>query len=149
MKKKIYLAGPIFSLAEQQFNSSLYDTLKSLHYDVFLPQKECSGLKKSSDIFHKNKESIDSSDIIIAILDGADADGGTCWECGYGFAMKKHIIAVRTDFRNGGDIDGFNAMLYESSSKKIRGYDFQNELIKYLNVINKIENAEELENINK
>lgn len=52
----------------------------------------------------------------MAVLDGADADSGTCWECGYACARNIPIIAVRTDIRHSGDTGGFNAMLYYSAS---------------------------------
>jgi hypothetical protein len=58
---------------------------------------------------------------VVAILDGADADSGTCWECGYATAKGIPVIAVRTDFRNSGDIKGFNAMLYYSASVIVEG----------------------------
>lgn len=53
---------------------------------------------------------VDDSDILIAILDGADSDSGTCFECGYARAKGKKIIGVRTDLRAGED-GGLNAML--------------------------------------
>ena len=31
-------------------------------------------------------------DTVVACLDGADPDSGTCWELGYGYAMKKNSI---------------------------------------------------------
>jgi nucleoside 2-deoxyribosyltransferase len=130
----IYLAGPLFSLAEQQFNSLLYDVLIRDGYKVFLPQKECKGLTGAA-IFETCKNGINSADIIIALLEGADADSGTCWECGYAFAGKKHIIAVRTDFRNSGDTGGFNAMLYYSANKIIDSPNYLSEIRGYLAAI--------------
>jgi nucleoside 2-deoxyribosyltransferase len=130
----IYLAGPLFSLAEQQFNSLLYDELIRDGYKVFLPQKECKGLTGAA-IFEICKNGINSADIIIALLEGADADSGTCWECGYAFAGNKHIIAVRTDFRNSGDTGGFNAMLYYSANKIINSTDYLSEIKSYLPTI--------------
>jgi nucleoside 2-deoxyribosyltransferase len=132
--KNIYLAGPLFSKAEQEFNRTIFDALADAGYNVFLPQEECTGLTDVR-IFEKCREGIDSSEIMIAILDGADADSGTCWECGYAFANHKHIIAVRTDFRNSGDTDGFNAMLYYSADKVITGNDYLAEIKKYLRSI--------------
>jgi nucleoside 2-deoxyribosyltransferase len=127
----IYLAGPLFSKAEQQFNYQLYEKLVKEGFNVFLPQEECKGLEGFR-IFEKCKEGIDFSEIIIAILDGADADSGTCWECGYAFAKNKHIIAIRTDFRNTGDTNGFNAMLYYSVNKIITSNNYLIEIKDYL-----------------
>jgi nucleoside 2-deoxyribosyltransferase len=133
--KTIYLAGPLFTLAECQFNIALCKSLNDAGYTVFLPQEECKDLTEKK-IFEKCKEGIDSSDIVVAILDGADADSGTCWECGYAFANGKHIVAVRTDFRTSGDTGGFNAMLFYSANKVINTTDFS-DIINYLNTIRK------------
>lgn len=132
--KKIYLAAPLFSLAEQEFNNNLFESLKSAGYLVFLPQKECTGLAVDK-IFNKCREGIDSAEIIIAILDGADADSGTCWECGYGYAKGKHIVAVRTDFRKSGDTDGYNAMLFFCANKVITGNNFLHSLLEHLKTL--------------
>ena len=53
---------------------------------------------------------------IIFKHDGADADSGTCWKCGYAVAKGKPVILLRTDFRVSGDTGGFNAMLYFSAA---------------------------------
>ena len=44
-------------------------------------------------------QSIDECDAVVGILDGADADSGTCVELGYAYARGKPIIGLRTDFR--------------------------------------------------
>jgi len=113
--KSIYLAGPLFTAAEIKFNLELYKILTEKGYHVFLPQQECAG-KELEDIFHTCKTGVDASDAILAILDGADADSGTCWECGYAVAKNKPVVLVRTDIRHSGDTKGFNAMLYYSAS---------------------------------
>jgi nucleoside 2-deoxyribosyltransferase len=128
---KIYLAGPLFTKAEQDFNLKLYKLLTDKGFNVFLPQQECKD-KIEKDIFLKCKEGLDLCDMVLAIMDGADADSGTCWECGYAFASKKPIIALRTDFRTSGDTGGFNAMIFYSAAKVIEGNDFESELIQYL-----------------
>ena len=61
--------------------------------------------------------------MVLAVLDGADADSGTCWECGYSYAKGKPVIGLRTDFRNSGDTRGFNAMIYYSAASVIEGAD--------------------------
>ena len=113
--KTIYFAGPLFSAAEKKFNIELSNVLISKGFNIFLPQKECKK-KEGVDIFTTCKNGIESSSVILAILDGADADSGTCWECGYAYALDKTVIIVRTDFRNSGDTKGFNAMLYYSAT---------------------------------
>ena len=110
----IYLAAPLFSQAEQKFNLEIYHYLLKQHNSVFLPQQECRN-KSNEDIYQTCLAGLSSASVVVAILDGADADSGTCWECGYAVARDIPVIAVRTDFRGSGDTKGFNAMLYFSA----------------------------------
>jgi nucleoside 2-deoxyribosyltransferase len=43
---------------------------------------------------------VDSSDIVVAVLDGVDVDSGTAWEIGYAYAKGKPVVGLRTDFRD-------------------------------------------------
>lgn len=60
----------------------------------------------NDEIAGNNTRSIDNSDMILAILDGADIDSGTAAEIGYGFAKGKRIVGYRGDFRLTGDNEG-------------------------------------------
>lgn len=111
----IYLAGPLFSAAEMKFNLELSEWLTEKGCNVFLPQAACLN-KTTEEIFTLCKNGVESASAVVAILDGADADSGTCWECGYAFAKNIPVIIVRTDIRDSGDTKGFNAMLYYSAS---------------------------------
>ena len=74
------------------------------------------GKKKSRGrLFSVNKKSLEGADIIVAIIDGADADSGTAWEMGYAFAQRKLITALRTDFRHVGINERVNLMLEQSA----------------------------------
>ncbi len=53
-----------------------------------------------------NREAIDNSDGLFAILDGVDVDSGTAAEIGYAFGRDKYICGLRTDFRLAGDNPG-------------------------------------------
>lgn len=113
--RRIYWAGPLFSVGERWFNQVLSDRLQAAGYQVFLPQAECARLTETAAIFDRCRSGLQQADGVIAVLDGADADSGTCWECGYAFAQKLPIVAIRTDFRASGDSGGFNAMLLASA----------------------------------
>ena len=77
-----------------------------------------------------------SSIAVVAILDGADADSGTCWECGFAVSQGIPVIVVRTDFRLSGDTKGFNAMLYYSATRVIDSSDeFLKEIIRELKAL--------------
>jgi nucleoside 2-deoxyribosyltransferase len=119
-QRQIYLAAPLFTQGEKEFNSKVYKSLKDNNYEVFLPQKECEGLQ-GENIYKKCLLGLQSSSLVVAILDGPDADSGTAWECGYAVSQGIPVIAVRTDLRHSGDIRGFNAMLYYSASKIVEG----------------------------
>ena len=117
---KVYLAAPLFSEAECEYNKKLADILSGYALQVHLPQ-ECGDSEHSRDIsiqreiFEKNLDALDNADIVIAIIDGADADSGTSWEIGYAFAKGKKIISLRTDFRRVGNSELVNLMLEQSS----------------------------------
>nr|WP_320194111.1 nucleoside 2-deoxyribosyltransferase [uncultured Desulfobacter sp.] len=114
--KKIYLAGPLFSLAEREFNIRFAQMIESGMKDVevILPQKRASKFLSLENgmqlIFEDCLKMVEKADIVLAILDGPDADSGTSVELGYAYAIKTPIIGVRTDFRISED-KGLNLML--------------------------------------
>src|SRR5690606_4794601 len=105
-KKNIYLAGPLFSHAELEYNRKLRDLLLNKGFSVFLPQEDAEESteerKKQSQehVFRKCVEGVDNSDIVVAVLDGVDVDSGTAWEIGYAYAKEKPVIGLRTDFKS-------------------------------------------------
>ncbi len=114
--KKIYLAGPLFNLAEKEFNVRFAEAIESRMKDVevILPQERApkflhleNGMKL---VFEDCLKMVAEADIVIAILDGPDADSGTGVELGYAYAVKTPIVGVRTDFRISED-RGLNLML--------------------------------------
>lgn len=119
---RIYLAAPLFSEAERAYNFLVGEELKSLGFDVFLPQSvEKNGeqiltKEKMSEIFRKDITEIDKSDIVVAICEGTDVDSGTAWEIGYAYAKNKPVFSLRTDARIFGGDEHVNLMLEESST---------------------------------
>ncbi len=105
-KKKVYLAGPLFSHAELEYNRKLRDLLLKKGFSVFLPQEDAEGTidereKQNQEcIFRKCVGGVDVSDLVVAVLDGVDVDSGTAWEIGYAYAKEKPVIGLRTDFRD-------------------------------------------------
>jgi nucleoside 2-deoxyribosyltransferase len=118
---KIYLAGPLFSLAEQGFNAELARFLESEGFEVFLPQEHEPRDKTARAIFDMDVAAIDWADMVVACMDGPDPDSGTAWECGYAYAKGKPIVCYRTDFRITGDTEGapYNLMLSESATARL------------------------------
>ena len=116
---RIYLAAPLFSEAEREFNAKIAGILRDKKYVVHLPQEvgDDSSTRDEAEtgrIFEYNLRALKECDIVVAVIDGADADSGTAWEIGYAFAAKKRIIMLRTDFRRTGDNEAVNLMLEES-----------------------------------
>ena len=116
---KIYFAGPLFSAAERDWNATLAAALRGAGHEVFLPQEQEPG-KDAAGIFATDVSGIDWAEALVAIMDGADPDSGTCWEVGYAY-RKKPVVLVRTDMRRDGGSggSGYNPMLTESATIRI------------------------------
>ena len=116
---RIYLAGPLFSAAERDWNATLAAALRGAGHEVFLPQEQEPG-KDAPGIFATDVGGIDWADALVAIMDGADPDSGTSWEVGYAY-RKKPIVLVRTDMRRnaGSGGSGYNPMLTESATMRV------------------------------
>jgi nucleoside 2-deoxyribosyltransferase len=113
----IYVAAPLFSQAERLYNRRLAEALETALPEsatVVLPQDfnkvVAPGEGFARRMFEKCVEGVDQADVVVALLDGADADSGTSMELGYAYAKGKFIIGVRSDFR-GLEDQGVNLML--------------------------------------
>lgn len=126
-KVAIYLASPLgFSEAGRHFYyKKLIPAVRQTGYEVLDPwklapldkiqkvlemrygdEKRTVWKKLNMEIGENNKDAIDRSSGILAVLDGADADSGTAAEIGYGFAIGKTILGYRGDFRLSADNEG-------------------------------------------
>ena len=112
---KIYMAGPLFSTAELAFNRELASLLRQRGHEVFLPQEHEQRKDLPAAIFASDLRGLDWADAVVACLDGADPDSGTCWELGYAYARNKLSIVYRTDFRLFEGTDPINLMMSESA----------------------------------
>jgi nucleoside 2-deoxyribosyltransferase len=116
MQAEIYLAGSLFTASERVWNSWLAAELKTRGFRVWLPQEHVSeaidqGRIDYEKIFRLCLEGLERSEVVIALLEGADVDSGTAFECGYAFKLGRPILGVRSDFRTGNEADGLNIML--------------------------------------
>jgi len=121
---RVYLAAPLFSTAERRFNAWLSEMLADHFFSVYLPQDAgeegcCRTTEAQEEMFSRHCEALSRSDVVVAVIDGADADSGTSWEMGYAFARGIPVISVRTDFRRAGAHEHVNLML-EQSSRVVR-----------------------------
>jgi nucleoside 2-deoxyribosyltransferase len=108
-RPKLYLAGPLFSLPEREFNSQLRDMLLPI-VDVFLPQQDgdlfVEMVAKGIDVelaarrvFETDLRAIIESDYVLIIMDGRSIDEGAAFELGYASALGKACIGLQTDMR--------------------------------------------------
>ena len=116
---KLYFAGPLFTTPERTWNAEVTAALRAAGHEVFLPQENEPG-KDAAGIFAADKAGIDWADGLVAIMDGPDPDSGTCWEVGYGYGVKKHIVLVRTDSRSmAGNAGEYNPMLTQAATIRL------------------------------
>lgn len=112
---KIYFAGPLFTTAERDFNARIVDLLRKFGHEVFLPQEQEQRDATARAISQGDVAGIEWSDMVVANMDGADPDSGTCWECGYAKPAKP-VILYRTDIREEKPPFGpYNLMLHQNA----------------------------------
>ena len=117
---KIYLAGPLFTVAERDFNARLAARLRAAGHEVFVPQDVEQRSATARQIFDGDVAGVDWADVVLANMDGPDPDSGTCWECGYAHG-KKPVVVYRTDFRAAAEHEDapYNLMLTESADLRL------------------------------
>ena len=107
-KKRVYIAGPLFSEHERKFLEDMANNLASNvgldpKRDIFLPHRDVGEIgihgKGRKEIFSCDLKFLDNASIIVALLDGPDVDSGTAAELGYAFARNKEIFGILTDWR--------------------------------------------------
>lgn len=107
---RIYIAGPLFSHAERQFNVELNKLLRGMGFETYFPQEDAGLISEMvaggmnvhqarDSIFERNRLAVTESDIILFILDGRAPDEGACIEVGIGYALGKICVGLKTDFR--------------------------------------------------
>ena len=134
---KIYLAAPVFSQMERQYNRRLSEKLSALlpRSEVILPQDFRVGPSGSSfndrrylaALYKRCMKEISSADVVLALLDGADADSGVAFEAGYARGQGKPVLGVRTDYRQL-QLKGLNVMLAEGCTDIICHFSFNESL---------------------
>ena len=137
MKKKVYIAGPLFNQHERQYLEDIAKHLESNGLECFLPHRDLKGVEESElkttemsqetkdKIFSIDLNALKSSDITVALITGWDIDSGTSAEIGYTYANNKPIIAVDASERRFRNLF-VEGMIY----KKVHNID---EIIKAIN----------------
>jgi len=133
---KIYIAGALFSPFERANLEKIDSLCKELEFTTYLPHKD-GGLfvregNNSSSFFIADRDNIDTSKIIIAILNGTDIDSGTSWEIGYGYSKQKIIIGYLEDIRIFNLNKQLNPMILNSLNQIAYNLESLREILKRL-----------------
>lgn len=105
-KPKIYIAGPLFSLAERTFNHNLKQLLKPF-FDVYLPQEDGGLLVymikagmpaelAKEKVFDGDVRAVNDCNLLLIILDGRTVDEGAAFELGFAYAKGKQCYGLKT-----------------------------------------------------
>lgn len=87
--KKVYLAGPFFTMAERWVIEESRKYLHEQHFEVFSPLHDV-GRGPANEVVPKDIEALNKCDLVFAVLDGLDA--GTIFEIGYARSLNKPVI---------------------------------------------------------
>ncbi|MCJ7631117.1 nucleoside 2-deoxyribosyltransferase [Candidatus Bathyarchaeota archaeon] len=112
---KIFLAAPLFSEAEREFNSKIAKRLRESGFEVWLAQEapfiQQEAHKEKKTIYEGDILALKRSDVVVAVLDGIDVDAGVAFEIGYAKALGKLVIGLKTDYRTFSRMEEVNLML--------------------------------------
>lgn len=88
--KRVYLAGPFFSMSQIWLIEQTLDALRSQGFKVFSPLHHV-GRGPAEQVYGKDIDGILNSDLVFACVDGLDS--GTIFEVGYARAIRKPVVA--------------------------------------------------------
>jgi nucleoside 2-deoxyribosyltransferase len=105
----VYLAAPLFSEAELDFNRALTERIEA-SLDVYLPQRDggklvdllARGVEQHAaykSIFDRDLRALEAACALIIVLDGRAIDEGAAFELGYAYAHSKLCFGLQTDPR--------------------------------------------------
>jgi nucleoside 2-deoxyribosyltransferase len=109
---QLYIAAPLFSVAERQFNAHLRQMIDPF-FQTYLPQEDgillaetCAATRDSDtcdsvaeSIFRADLAAIRQADVLLAVLDGRTVDEGTAFEIGFAYALGTPCYGLQTDPR--------------------------------------------------
>jgi nucleoside 2-deoxyribosyltransferase len=104
---RIYLAGPLFSLAERTFLDSLAARLRAAGCDCFVPHEQTARLDPLTpeSVFGVDFAGLAAAEALVAWLDGPSIDDGTACEIGLFRGLmerdpwRKGVLGLVTDAR--------------------------------------------------
>jgi len=112
---KVFLAAPLFSEAERDFNSKVAKRLREEGFQVWLAQESPfiheGTSKEKQKIYEEDISALKACDVVVAVLDGVEVDSGVAFEMGYAVALGKPVIGLKTDHRTFSKVEDINLML--------------------------------------
>src|ERR1700685_2431061 len=105
---RVYIAGPLFSVAERAWLDEQTAQLRGAGFDCFLPHEHFDDLKEltAGEVFRVDAEGVRSSNVLLAWLDGPVIDDGTASEIGMfaqiapsGAPRYRGMVGLATDLR--------------------------------------------------
>lgn len=109
---RAYIAAPLFSDGERQYNFQIEAALDRLGLDTYLPQRAAISfgtlgsprpntehIVTPDQIFFRDINAIRESDFFVIVLDGRVPDEGSCVELGMAYVWKKICLGIQTDMR--------------------------------------------------
>jgi nucleoside 2-deoxyribosyltransferase len=112
---QIFLAAPLFSESERDFNSRIAKKLRESGLEVWLAQEsqfiQEGTYEEKRRIYEGDISALKASDVVVAVLDGVEVDAGVAYEIGYAKALGKPIIGLKTDYRTFSKMEEINLIL--------------------------------------
>lgn len=112
---KVFLAAPLFSEAERDFNSKVAKRLREEGFQVWLAQEAPfiheGTFKEKEKIHEEDVSALKLCDVVVAVLDGVEVDSGVAFEMGYAVAVGKPVMGLKTDYRTFSKLEDVNLML--------------------------------------
>ncbi len=115
---KVYIAGPLYNEGERWILEKVDIVCKGIGFETYLPHRD-GGLCPSSGeggefFFMEDKNKLEESDLVVAILNGSSIDSGTAWELGYAYSQGCHLLGFFDDTRIAIPKANINLMIYYS-----------------------------------
>lgn len=130
---KLYLAAPLFSQHERQWNRTLAAALAEglPGWEIVLPQDLRVGgsyndRARFGELFQRTIGDLASTDLLVAVVDGPDCDSGVAFEVGFAYAKGIPVVAVRTDFRQSQE-KGVNVLLARAAEEYLSFMSFEED----------------------
>ncbi|MCR4877008.1 MAG: nucleoside 2-deoxyribosyltransferase [Clostridiales bacterium] len=138
---RIYIAGPLFSEGEREFNEKIDRIVRECGHSTYLPQRDggcvadlpdtVEGVPKRRYLFDLDCAQMDRCDLLLFLMDGRVPDEGACFELGYCYARGKRCAVYKTDARS--FIDGYDNVMLLGAPERV--LQTEESLREYLNGI--------------